>query len=72
MRDVRSEITGERGQIQCPKCHRSETLVHMTCEEFSTPPQLKDAHDKLAELGHQHVRCTACNQFIIYTMRAEP
>jgi DNA-directed RNA polymerase subunit RPC12/RpoP len=66
LKDVRSEITGAKGEIQCPKCHRSATLVRMTCEEFNVDPQLRAAHDKLAESGHEHVRCTVCNQFIIF------
>jgi hypothetical protein len=72
LRDVRKEIMDVKGEIQCPKCHRSSTLVRMTCEEFAVAPELKAAHDKLAEPGHEHVRCTLCSQFIIYTAAEAP
>jgi hypothetical protein len=68
LRDVRSQISGLDGSIQCPQCHSSEALVHMTCEEFGVTSALKKAHDELGGPGHDHVRCRNCNQFIIYTL----
>ena len=67
-KDVGTEVRGEDGRIQCPKCHKADHLTHMTCEEFAVHPELKAAHDELARPGHDHVRCTVCNQLIIYTI----
>jgi hypothetical protein len=72
LKDVRTQISGADGRIQCPQCHSSETLVRMTCKEFGVTPALKKAHDELGRPGHEHVRCRNCNQFIIYTLEAAP
>ena len=68
LEDVRGRIGGPKGEIQCPQCHSSRHLTRMACDEFDVAPQLKEAHDKLGGPGHEHVKCTACNQLIIYTL----
>jgi hypothetical protein len=74
-KDVKGDIISADGNLQCHKCRRSDTLVNLRCEDFGASGEMKDLHDELAAKtgpGHHHVRCTACNQFMVYTLSEDP